>query len=122
VAEAFDLNLDLGDPGGLNQTLFVDVKAQLPRRNWNVSPGGTKENPFLEITGPAGGRFQRLFELPANKDYLIWRPRANVVATCSLDGVIVNAPKADDGQGRWFAPQKAIEVMRTPVNSCLRSN
>jgi alkaline phosphatase len=120
VAEAFGLNMDLSDPEGLNQALFSDVIAQLPSATATL--GGTTENPVLTISEPKKEQFERLFELPANKDYLIWRPFENAVVTCSLDGVIVNAPKANDGEGRWFAPQKAIEVMQTPVRSCLLSS
>jgi len=108
VAEAFDLNLDLGDPDGLNQTLFVDLDSALRRATITVLNDPT--NPVLRIGH---------FHLPANKDYALWqRPRA--VWTCPLDGITVYAPKADEGKGRWFAPAKAIDVVRNPRQHCTR--
>jgi len=106
VAGAFDLNLDLSAPTGLNQDLFVDVGATFS----NTSSVGDAANPVLRIFRNAGQQF----DLPANKDYLVWRAGKSPEKYCKLDGVIVYAPKADGGKGRWFAPQTAIDVIRTP--------
>lgn len=106
VAGAFDLNLDLSAPTGLNQALFVDVGATFS----NTSSVGDAANPVLRIVRNPGQQF----DLPANKDYLVWRAGKSPEKYCKLDGVIVYAPKADGGKGRWFAPQTAIDVIRTP--------
>lgn len=106
VADAFGLNLNLGDPAGLNQALFVDLGATFSNTSSNVP----SVNPVLTIIRNPGQQF----DLPANKDYLIWRAGKAPEKVCKLDGVIVYAPKADGGQGRWFAPQTAIDVIRTP--------
>ena len=107
VAKAFGLNLDLDDPNGLNQTLFVDVAATYS----NTTASGDSANPVLQVG--------RRFYLPANKDYLIWRPNRSAEYHCKLDGVVVYAPKADDGKGRWFAPREAIDIIGTPER-CFR--
>jgi alkaline phosphatase len=106
VAEVFGLNLNLGDPAGLNQALFVDVKDQFSNTTSNVPSA----NPVLTVVRNRGQQF----DLPANKDYLIWRAGKSPAKYCKLDGVIIYAPKADDSKGRWFAPQTAIDVIRTP--------
>ncbi len=112
VAEAFGLNLNLSDPAGLNQALFVDVKEQFSNATSNVPSA----NPVLTIVRNPGQRF----ELPANKDYLIWRRGNSPAQLCKLDGVIVYAPKAEEGKGRWFAPRKAIDVIGGPPGLCSR--
>ncbi len=106
VSEVFGLNLNLSDPAGLNQALFVDVKDQFSNATSNLPSA----NPVLTVVRNPGQQF----DLPANKDYLIWRAGRSPAKYCKLDGVIVYAPKADDGKGRWFASQKAIDVIRTP--------
>lgn len=108
VADAFELNLDLGDPQGLNQTLFVDAEEAFPGQ---TRPDfSDPENPVLEINN---------WRLPASKDQMQWRFRR----TCQLDGLVVYAPEANDGLGRWFIPSKAVEVTRNPrlwITECHR--
>ncbi|QVL46865.1 MAG: alkaline phosphatase [Thiocapsa sp.] len=112
AAEAFGLNLDLSDPNGLNQKLFVDLKSAVKRP---MSTDLTNpNNPVLTI-----GQHER-FHLHANKDYVLLKRPNGTTLTCLLDGVVVYAPKADDGNGRWFAPAKAIEVIRNPLAHCSR--
>jgi alkaline phosphatase len=84
----------------------VDVGATFS----NTSSVGDAANPVLRIVRNPGQQF----DLPANKDYLVWRAGKSPEKYCKLDGVIVYAPKADGGKGRWFAPQTAIDVIRTP--------
>jgi alkaline phosphatase len=99
VARAFDLNLDLGDPQGLNQTLFVDAEEAFPGQT--RTDLSDPENPVLEIDN---------WRLPASKDQMQWR----LGRTCQLDGLVVYAPEANDGLGRWFIPSKAVELTRNP--------
>ncbi len=117
VADAFGLNLNLGDPAGLNQTLFVDVKERFSNTRFsNISLAGNAENPVLRIISNASHHF----DLPANKDYLIWHRTNTPAQPCKLSGVIVYTPNADDGRGRWFAPQDVIEVLNAPWWLCAR--
>jgi alkaline phosphatase len=99
VAEAFGLNMALGDPEGLNQALFVDAQEVFPRQA--RSDLSDPENPVLEI---------RNWRLPANKDLMLWRDGRS----CRLDGLVVHAPEANDGLGRWFIPRMAAEVIQQP--------
>lgn len=105
VAKALGLNLDLVDPQGLNQTLFVALTTD-PAMTDLSDPN----NPVLRI----GSHL-----LQANKDFML-SGFAGVTVTCPLEGVVVYAPKANEGKGRWFAPRRALEAMANPRMYCHR--
>ncbi|WP_201215259.1 alkaline phosphatase [Halochromatium roseum] len=99
VANAFALNLDLGDPQGLNQSLFIDAEEAFPGRT--RTDLSDPENPVLEIAN---------WRLPANKDEML-SPQQRI---CQFEGLTVYAPEANNGFGRWFIPRAAIEVGNNP--------
>lgn len=99
VAEAFALNLDLGDPQGLNQSLFIDAEEAFP--GLTRTDLSDPENPVLEIAN---------WRLPANKDEML-SPQQRI---CQFEGLTVYAPEANNGFGRWFIPRAAIEIGTNP--------
>lgn len=111
VADAFDFSVDLGAPENINRQLFVDVEEAF----WNWPAEGVQsdlsdpENPVLQL---------RRWHLPANKDVMLLD--GDERRACRLDGLVVYAPEANDGQGRWFVPRLAVEILRTrQLSKCL---
>ncbi|WP_319506081.1 alkaline phosphatase [uncultured Methanolobus sp.] len=96
VAEAFGFVLD-----DVSEELFVDVEEAFPGM-WELDTTDTK-NPVLVITYN-----NRVAELPVNKDVMAIDGGEEI----DLDGVVVYAPKADDGNGKVFIPQDAVDTLK----------
>lgn len=96
VADAFGFELD-----EVSDQLFVDVEEAFPGM-WELDMTDSK-NPVLVIEYRS-----RVAELPVNKDVLT----INGEKVVELDGVVIYAPKADNGNGKVFIPQDAVDAIK----------
>lgn len=80
----------------INSKLFVDVSSVFP--TYELDKTDTK-NPVLKIGN---------YSLPVNKNIVIDNNNGKVQ---TFNGVVVNAPKADNGNGKIFIPQEAVDLI-----------
>ncbi|MBK1692958.1 alkaline phosphatase [Ectothiorhodospira mobilis] len=93
VAGVLHLELDVTDPRGLNQRLFVDVQEAFPQAR--VDDSG------VQVDG---------WTLPNGTDLLLGEP-----GRCELEGLTVHVPAAGDGAGRTYIPAQAVEILENPA-------
>ncbi|SFM50790.1 Alkaline phosphatase [Methanolobus profundi] len=96
VADAFGFELD-----DVSDELFVDVEEAFPGM-WEIDTTDAA-NPVLVITYE-----EKVAELPVNKDVMTIDDGEEI----DLEGVVVYAPKADDGNGKIFIPQDAVDALK----------
>ncbi|WMW23872.1 alkaline phosphatase [Methanolobus sediminis] len=100
VADAFGFVLD-----DVSDELFVDVEEAFPGM-WELDTTDAK-NPVLVITYE-----NKVAELPVNKNVMT----IDGGEETELNGVVVYAPKADDGNGKVFIPQEAVDLLKSKNN------
>lgn len=103
VAHEFGFVLD-----DVSDKLFVDVEEAFPGM-WELDTTDAK-NPVLVITYE-----DKVAELPVNKDIMTIGSGDEI----ELNGVVVYAPKADDGNGKVFIPQEAVDILKSKNNKWL---
>lgn len=97
VADAFGFELD-----DVSEELFVDVEEAFPGK-WILQDIGNDGNLQLKITAE---NTQPAY-LEINKDILTIGGNE-----FDLEGVVVYAPKANDGDGAIFIPQDAVDIIK----------
>ena len=95
VADAFGFKLE-----DVGKELFIDVEETFPGM-WELDTT-TPANPVLVIEYEK----DEFAYLPVNKDILTIDGE-----TYDLEGVVVNAPQADEGNGIVFIPQDAVNII-----------
>ncbi|SFM56647.1 alkaline phosphatase [Ectothiorhodospira mobilis] len=93
VAQVLHLELDVTEPRGLNQRLFVDVQEAFPQARIDASG--------VQVDG---------WTLPNGTDLLLGEP-----GRCELEGITVHVPAADDGAGRTYIPAQAVQILENPA-------
>lgn len=91
IAEEFGFSLDK-----TSDKLFVDVDEAFPGKY--VLDKTDSKNPLLKIGD---------YKLPINKDVLI----DSKGVEHKLDGIVIYAPKANDGKGKVYIPQQAVDLI-----------
>ena len=92
IAEEFSYSLD-----NTSDKLFVDVDEAFPG---NYELDNTDSNNLVLKIGDC--------KLPVNKDVLI----DSKGIEHKLDGIVIYAPKANDGKGKFYIPQQAVDMIK----------
>ncbi len=92
IAEEFSFSLDK-----TSDKLFVDVDEAFPGKY--VLDKTDSKNLVLKIGN---------YKLPINKDVLI----DSKGVEHKLDGIVIYAPKANDGKGKVYIPQQAVDLIK----------
>lgn len=92
IAEEFGFSLDK-----TSDKIFVDVDEIFPGKY--VLDKTDSKNPVLKIDG---------YKLPINKDIVI----DSKGVEHKLDGIVIYAPKANDGKGKVYIPQQAVDLIK----------